>query len=117
MEESFTLTKTDLLAIVNESTNKVINKAWTKLSSKVTGANVDMEEHLKSKSSMLDTDLKYSFPEFSAIRNNVLIKSFLLNHAQEFQPDITYETTDILQYAIGDSDDRLMLFSGIVGSV
>jgi len=113
MEETFTFTKTELLKIVNDNTNKIINKTWTELSSKITGAKVDMEEHLRSKRSFLETDLMYTFPEFAAIRKNIIIKSFLKSHAQDFLEDITYDASDILRYAIGDKDDQLMLFKGI----
>lgn len=113
MEEKFTFTKTELLSIVNDTTNKVINKALTEFSLKITGSTVDMEEHLQSKRSMLETDLNYTFPEFAAIRKHIFIKSFLINHAQKFQEDTTYDASDILQFAIGDKDDQLMLFSGI----
>ena len=90
MEETFTFTKTELLKIVNDNTNKIINKTWTELSSKITGAKVNMEEHLRSKRSFLESDLMYTFPDFAAIRKNIIIKSFLKSHAQDFLEDITY---------------------------
>jgi len=88
-EETITLTKSKMKETVSKAVNSAVNKIWTEISStQVFAINVDMETHLQKdlKSALLEAELQLLFPELGLIRKNIVIKSFLLNHSQEFEP-------------------------------
>jgi len=97
-EETITLTKSKMKETVSKAVTSAVNKIWTEISStQVFAINVDMETHLQKelKSALLEAELQLLFPELGLIRKNIVIKSFLLNHSQEFEPSQTYELQDI----------------------
>jgi hypothetical protein len=116
-EGAISITKAELKSLINTVTTKTFDKVWTLVSAnaKVDYEHFDMKTQLKSKLiHKMDSDLQLNFPEFATLRKEVLIRSFLSNHAQDYHPDSTYNTDEILELKSQDAEiDRITLTADI----
>lgn len=111
MEESITMRKKDVEKLFNAVNKDNFHKVWTAMSeNQLIGENVDIDQLLKKNMVLIGTDLQHTFPELSFIRNNVIIKSFLLNHSQVFNPSEVYQSTTVLNFENEDKEECLVLF-------
>jgi hypothetical protein len=110
-EETITLTKPELAKLISTCTASVVEATMAKMQMRNNLENVNTNEYLKIKMILIDTDLQKYFPELSSIRQNLFIKSHLINHSQEFNPESVYDSYDIVEYSIGDSDPCIELLS------
>jgi hypothetical protein len=114
-EETITLTKAKLIEITEKSVSKAVDKIWTEMSSSnVFAVNVDMEAHLQKilKPSLLEADLQLLFPELGLIRKNIVFKSFLINHTQQFDPSQYYDAKEIIALKFDKVEDTITICNG-----
>lgn len=115
-EETITLTKSKMKETVTKAVSKAVDKIWTQISStQVFASNVDMETHLRKdlKFALLEAELQLTFPELGLIRKNIIIKSFLLNHSQDFDTSRIYDVEAIIGLKFDQTEDTITVSADI----